>query len=99
MAAKYMNIGGINFHVNKPSAYIPDCKGQLEDCYKKPSIIKRQIMSDWWFWASQLPFSVKMWVASYNCNFFTIGGEFWDGDIHYAFYITHTRQEVWEVIE
>lgn len=96
--SKYMNLGGIYFKVINSSSHIPDCKGQLEDCYKNPSHIKRQIMSDWWFWASQLPFEVKLWVSSFNTNFFTLGGEFWVSHTHFAFYITRTRTEVWEVI-
>lgn len=97
--AKYMNLGGIFFKVLKPSAYLPDCRGQLEECYKRPSKTKKEIMTDWWFWATQLPMDVKMWIASYNFNVFTIGGEFWHDEKHYAFYITKTRREVWEVIQ
>lgn len=96
---QYMFLGNVPFEVMKPSSCIPTCKGQLEDCYKKPSQYKKQIMSDWWFWANTIPGTVRMWVHSYNVNFFTLGGEMWDEKgKHYAFYITHTRCEIWEVI-
>lgn len=87
-----MILGGVEFEVIKPTSYIPPCKGQLEDCYSKPSDCKKRIMSDWWFWANSIPGTVKMWVSSYNIYFFTLGGEIWNTDNkHYAFYITRTR--------
>lgn len=99
MAKQYMFLGGVPFEVMKPTSYIPTCKGQLVDCYSKPSDSKKEIMRKWWFWAKSIPGTVEMWVSSYNVYFFTLGGEIWDTDNkHYAFYITRTRNEIWEVI-
>ncbi len=100
MAKQYMNIGGRVFDVKKSSTWIPSCKGQLRDCYNRPSDTKKSIMQSWWDWANTIPGTVTMWVHSYNCNFFTIGGEMRDiENRHYAFLITRTRQEIWRVIE
>lgn len=99
MAKQYMLLGGIAFQILKPSSYIPRCKGKLEDCYSKPSDIKKAIYDSWWEWAKSIPGTVEMWVSSYNVSFFTLGGEIWDTDNnHYAFYITKTRNEVWRII-
>ena len=94
-----MNVGGEQFRVIEPCSYIPACRGQLKDCYTRPSTRKKAIYDGWWEWLSLLPGYGEMWIVSYNCCFFTIGGELWIDEKHYAFYITYTRQEIWEVIE
>lgn len=99
MAKQYILLGTEIFQLIKPSSYIPSCKGKLEDCYSRPSGKKKAIYDSWRKWAESIPGTVEMWVSSYNVNFFTLGGEIWDIDNkHYAFYITRTRKEIWEVI-
>lgn len=99
MAKQYMILGGIAFQLLKPSSYIPTCKGQLEDCYSRPSSRKKSIYDSWWKWSKSIPGTVEMWVSSYNTNFFTLGGEIWvNENNHFAFYITYKHQEVWSVI-
>ncbi len=100
MAKQYIQLGNMIFEVLKPSTYIPKSEGQLEDCYTKPSKIKKSIMNDWWFWANSISGTVKIWVTSFNYRFFSLGGEMWDEtNKHYAFYITYKRQQIWEVID
>lgn len=94
---KYMIVGDIKFLVKQPNSWIPSSKGQLEDCYKKPSSRKKAIYQTWWEWACSLPGQVTIWVHSYNTNFFTLGGEIWNDSGHWAFYISYTRHEIWRV--
>ena len=84
MAKQCMIIGGRVFDVKKSSAWIPSCKGQLEDCYNRPSDTKKSIFQSWLDWANTIPGTVTMWDIENR---------------HYAFLITHTRQEIWGVIE
>lgn len=78
----------------------------LNDCYVKPSLIKREIYDDWRKWLTELKDEVnsgydygKLTILSYNPRFFTIGIEVYnkvDELIGYL-YITKTRQEFWKV--
>ena len=94
---KFMNVGGKVFTVKQSNSWIPSCKGQLEDCYSTPSSMKKAIYDSWYEWACNIQGSI--WVHSFNCCFFTIGGEIWVDKVHWAFYITHTRQEIWKLVE
>ena len=99
MKKQFMNVNGEQFLLLQPNKWIPSSKGQLEDCYIKPSSRKKAIYDSWWEWACTIPGDVSIWVHSFNCHFFTLGGEIWNDTGHWAFYITYTRQEIWKVVE
>lgn len=79
----------------------------LNDCYVKPSLIKREIYDDWYKWLLELKGEAnsgygygRLTILSYNVQFFTIGIEVYnkvDELIGYL-YITKTRQEFWKVV-
>ena len=103
MGKQYMIVNGIAFTVKKPLGSIVltyDYSSDLMDCYERPSMRKQVIWHNWLEWASMLPGSCQLGVASFNVNFFTING-LWcreDGK-KYFLYITKTHREISEVIE
>ena len=71
--------------------------------YGKPSMAKMHIWERWQEWKMEVDRDnnyIKMWVHSHNCNFFTIAGIIdTTTDEHYGFYITATRQEIWQILD
>lgn len=74
----------------------------LDDCYSKPSALKREIYIDWCEWFAELASNNisdyeygKMTILSYNCNIFTLCAEVYNkiGELIGYLYITKTRQE------
>ena len=76
----------------------------LDDCYAKPSAIKKAIRNDWfdWYLSVESPKYqlVNMSIQSYNINMFTIRIDVFDTKT-YEFigyiYITKTRHEFWAI--
>lgn len=69
------------------------------DAYGKPSEAKKAIWEYWREWALRVwrnADDVSMWVSSRNTNVFTLTGYIEMNDKTYGFYITKTRQEIWE---
>lgn len=75
----------------------------LDDCYKKPSALKRDIYNDWYKWLAYNELSNYEYgiltVLSYNSMIFTLGAEVYNkkGELIGYLYITKTRQELWLV--
>lgn len=78
----------------------------LDDCYNKPSALKRDIYNDWCKWLVEFAFDESsdyeygiLTVLSYNCMIFTLGAEVYNkkGELIGYLYITKTRQELWTV--
>ena len=76
----------------------------LEDCYARPSEVKKEIYKQWfeWYLTVESPKYqiVNMSIQSYNVNMFTIRMDVFDTKT-YEFigyiYITKTRQEFWTI--
>ena len=49
------------------------------DCYNRPSRTKEEIYEDWLKWAVDTDVE-SFGVCSYNCNFFTLTGLFYNND-------------------
>ena len=94
-----LDLYGETFVVQK-EGYVPLCRSNsIYTAYNKPSARKVYIWKYWEEWKYQVlrdGNDISMWISSYNCNFFTIGGVITTptNEIWY-FYITATRQEVW----
>lgn len=77
----------------------------LNDCYVKPSLLKREIYDDWYKWLTELKDEAnsdyrygRLTILSYNVRFFTIGIEVYKvHELIGYLYITKTRQEFWIV--
>lgn len=76
----------------------------LDDCYVKPSSLKRDIYVDWDKWLVELAncgqsgYGYGLFtVLSYNVMMFTLGAEVYNkvGELIGYLYITKTRQELW----
>ena len=74
--------------------------------YGRCSEAKQEIWEYWrdWLWRVGNAYGFggfgdwEMWVSSRNTCQFTIGGKMVYNGKRYAFYITKTRQEVWELV-
>ena len=104
---QYIKLNYRIFEVKKLKGEVHDLKYRtLNDCYAKPSLIKREIYDDWNKWLTELKDEAnsgygygRLTILSYNVRFFTIGIEVYnkvDELIGYL-YITKTRQEFWTV--
>ena len=100
----YKEINGRNFKVCKPiteeqfERQYHTSNLDLDDCYGRPSIYKRNIWNSWClFFAHNEGF--RTWgIESYNLHMFTISGTYVEDGRRYTFYITKTRQELYPVV-
>ena len=103
---RHIELNNETFEVKKAKGELHPMKEvrTLEDCYARPSYIKKGIWNDWfdWYLSVESPKYqiVNMSIQSYNVNMFTIRMDVFDtkthGFIGYI-YITKTRQEFWTV--
>lgn len=71
---KRMTINNVDFEVKKKGSITLYNKGELTDCYNRPSDRKKAIWNEWKKFFSELEsFSNGCFVNSYNSNVFTIG--------------------------
>ena len=76
---KYMTINGVKFELIKTPktkdliAHWRYAGRTLNDCYEKPSQIKREIYDEWLEWYYGADYVQAFGVASYNGFNFTIG--------------------------
>lgn len=105
---QYIELNNKTFEVKKLKHEVCPLKYRtLNDCYVKPSSIKREIYDDWRKWFLELKDEANsdygygiFTILSYNVRFFTIGIEVYnkvDELIGYL-YITKTRQEFWKLV-
>ena len=103
---RYIELNNETFEVKKIKGELHPMKEvrTLDDCYVKPSAIKKAISSDWFNWYLTVDSPdyeiVNMTIQSYNANMFTIRMDVFDVKTHEFvgyLYITKTRQEFWRV--
>ena len=104
----------IHIELNNRTFEVKKLKGEvhslgyrtLDDCYAKPSSLKRAIYDNWNKWLVELVNSEKsdydyglFTVLSYNCMMFSLGAEVYNkvGELIGYLYITKTRQEFWTI--
>lgn len=94
------------FNVRKAKGNLkPFVRRELNDCYKKPSVFKQSIYSDWVDWLIELNNSATdmrfgpMSVLTYNVNVFTLGCDVYNksNQLIGQIYISPTRQEFWTI--
>ena len=94
------------FNVRKPRGKLkPFVHRSLTDCYKKPSVLKQSIYSNWVHWLIALNDSTTdmrfgpMSVLTYNTNVFTLGCDVYNNSNQLIgqIYISPKRQEFWKV--
>ena len=71
----------------------------LDNCYTRPSVIKKSIFIGWKAWASDVEGLNYFGIQSYNCMIFTLSGLYYDikEDKYYILTITKTRHELVEL--
>lgn len=104
---QYIELNNRTFEMKKLKSEVHDLKYRtLNDCYVKPSLIKREIYDDWYKWLTELKDEAnsdygfgRLTILSYNVMFFTIGIEVYNNvdELIGYLYITKTRQEFWTV--
>ena len=103
---QYIKLNNESFEVKKVKGELhPTTQVRsLEDCYAKPSSVKRAIYNDWFNWYLTVDSPdyeiVNMTIQSYNANMFTIRMDVFDTKTkEFIGYldITKTRQEFWRV--
>ena len=97
---QYLQLGNIDFKVCEPihRNQIKEKYTTLYDCYGRYSERKRAIWEAWKRDIYGIDSTALIWVSSHNCNFFTISAIVNVYDKWYYIYITHTRQEVREIL-
>ncbi len=103
---KYIELNNKTFEIKKVKGNSHPLRlRDLSDCYKKPSVFKQSIYSDWATWvielnkiATDMHFQ-PMTVVSYNSMMFTLGCDVYNNEYQLIgqLYITKTRQEFWTV--
>ena len=103
---QYIELNNEVFEVKKTKGELHPIKEvrTLEDCYARPSEVKKEIYRQWFNWYltvdSPVYEIVNMSIQSYNVNMFTIRMDVFDAKT-YEFigyiYITKTRQEFWTI--
>ena len=90
-----LTIDGVDFRVDtKSTAIAPNQVDfrDVDDCYLKPSIVKRAIFEGWFkFFVEHEGWCT---ISSYNCMTFTLDGILEHEGKLYRAYITKTRQEL-----
>ena len=102
---RYIELNNRTFEVKKLKGEVHPLEYRtLDDCYAKPSSLKREIYDDWGNWLVELAncghsgYGYGLFtVLSYNAMFFTLGAEVYNkaGNLIGYLYITKTRQEFW----
>lgn len=68
----------------------------IDDCYKKPSGIKRIIYTDWVNWSIECDKVYGFGIRSYNTNIFTLQGYVMFNEYSYGILdITPTHNYIW----
>ena len=103
---QYIELNNVTFKVKKVKGELHPMKEvrTLEDCYAKPSAIKKAIYNDWFNWYLTVDSPdyqiVNMSIHSYNVKMFTICMDVFDTKT-YGFigclYISKTRHEFWTI--
>lgn len=100
---RYIKLNNETFEVKKAKGELHPMKEvrTLEDCYAKPSAIKKAIWNEWfnWYLSVESPEYqiVNMSIQSYNVNMFTIRMDVFDPKNRFIgyIYISKTRHEFW----
>lgn len=102
---RYIELNNKTFEVKKLKGEVHPLEYRtLDDCYDKPSSLKRDIYGDWHNWlvelanCGQTEYGYGLFtVSSFNCMFFTLSAEVYNkvGKLIGYLYITKTRQELW----
>lgn len=99
---KRMTINDVEFEVMKKGS-ISFCSDYmcrtLDDCYAKPSDIKKAIWKEWcdFFRPFYLNFAKGVFVNSYNRMIFTIGAQILYNGVMYNILITPTHNYISEI--
>lgn len=102
----YIKLNNVTFEIKKVKGELHPMKEvrTLEDCYAKPSAIKKAIYNDWFNWyltVDSPDYKIgNMSIHSYNVMMFTICMNVFDTKTHGfigCLYITKTRQEFWTI--
>ena len=104
---QYIELNNRTFEVKKLKGEVHPLEYRtLDDCYVKPSSLKRGIYDDWDKWLVELAncgqsgYGYGLFtVLSYNTMMFTLGAEVYNkvGELIGYLYITKARQEFWSV--
>ena len=99
---KRMSINGVEFEVKKKGSisFYNECMCRtLDDCYAKPSDIKKAIWKEWceFFRPFYSNFAIGCFVNSYNCMVYTIGAQIEVDNVHYNVLITPVHNYIAEV--
>lgn len=101
---RYIELNNVTFKVRhfKGELYPMKEVRTLDDCYAKPSDIKKAIWNDWFDWYLSTDSAdyqiVKMTIQSYNTCMFTIRMDVFDTKTYEfigCLYITKTSNEFW----
>lgn len=102
---KYIELNNETFEVKKAKCELHPMKEvrTLENCYARPSGIKKAIWNEWfnWYLSVESPKYqiVNMSIESYNPKIFTIRMDVFTKKYKFIgyIYITKTRQEFWTI--
>lgn len=96
---KQMNIYGVDFEIGKAINHEPDVSTRdLDDCYGRPSDIKRNIWNWWLSWFVNKCGSVNFGVCSASSSFFSIEGKIEFEGKKYYLYITKAHNRAYEIV-
>lgn len=104
---QYIELNNRTFEVKKLKGEVRSLEYRtLDDCYAKPSSLKRAIYDDWDEWFVELAncgqsgYGYGLFtVLSYNIMMFTLGAEVYNkvGELIGYLFITKTRHEFWTI--
>ena len=98
---EYLELYGVLFQVVKGNGIPRKQYDSIYSAYDRPSTAKQEIWEEWKDWRDEVARDnndIQIYITGRNCNFFSIGGYIHTPtDEHWAFYITHTRQEIWQI--
>ena len=104
---QYIELNNRTFEVKKLKGEVRPLEYRtLDDCYVKPSSLKRDIYDDWDNWLVELAncgqsdYGYGLFtVLSYNTMMFTLAAEVYNkvGELIGYLYITKTRHEFWTI--
>lgn len=103
---QYIELNNETFEVKKVKGelYPMEKVRTLEDCYARPSEVKKEIYKQWfdWYLTVESPKYqiVNMSIQSYNVNMFTIRMDVFDTKTYEfigCIYISKTRHEFWTI--
>ncbi len=102
---KYVKLNNETFEVKEAKGDLHPMKEvrTLEDCYARPSAIKKAIWNEWFNWYLSVESTkyqiVNMSIQSYNAHMFTLRCDVYNMNNEFigCIYITKTRQEFWTI--